>query len=331
MMPPSRLKAKRTDICMPSCALSAAGGCQQVRNAANMARMVSILWSGSTGSPCFAWVLSTVTCKLSPSGNGYCGWHGRWRKTLHTVGRQGWPLSTLQVIPPRCAWATALISANAMAAQAQAVPPKIACRIAYRPERVIRRSFHVGRDLHLGHRVGILDRLAFGELVDHVHAGDHLADDRVVALPAVGLPIHDEELAVGGIVVAALARHPDDAALERHVGKLGFEVGILRPAGAVVVLPVAGLRHEAFDHAVERDVVVEAVAGELFDALGVIGREIGAQLDDDAALGGVDHDRVVGIDAGGQLRRRPQGGRNAHERDQDGENADHGSSWLNEM
>ena len=48
----------------------------------------------------------------------------------------------------------------------------------------------------------------------------------------------------------------------------------------------AGLRHEAVDHAVEHDAVVEALLHQRLDALDVLGREVGAQLDHDIALGG---------------------------------------------
>ena len=44
-------------------------------------------------------------------------------------------------------------------------------------------------------------------------------------------------------------------------------------------LRIAGLRHEARDHAVELEAVVEALLGELLDPLDVLGREIGPQLD----------------------------------------------------
>src|SRR5215831_16030734 len=75
--------------------------------------------------------------------------------------------------------------------------------------------FGVGRNLDLDHLVRVLDRLAFLDLVDHVHAGRDLTNHRVLPVEARRLAIHDEELAVGRIVVAALARHADDAALER--------------------------------------------------------------------------------------------------------------------
>ena len=119
------------------------------------------------------------------------------------------------------------------------------------------------------------------------------------------------------------ARHADDAALERHVGELGLQVRIFRAAGAVAVLAVAGLRHEAGDHAVERHVVVEVLARELLEALGVLGREVVAQLDDDAAVLGVDEEGVL------RIERRPaswlrDGGSGT---DQGGEDGEASGSW----
>ena len=120
------------------------------------------------------------------------------------------------------------------------------------------------------------------------------------------------------------ARHADGAALERHVGEFGLEVRVFRSAGAVEILAVAGLRHEAVDHAVERHVVVIAVARELLDALGMQGREVGPQLDDDAALGGVDDDRILLVEAGG--KRLGDRGRGTDQRGDEGENSDHENS-----
>src|SRR5262249_6208418 len=76
----------------------------------------------------------------------------------------------------------------------------------------------------------------------------------------------------------------------------------------------------------------ELVARELLDPLGVLGREIRPQLDDDAALGGVDQDRVLGVEAGRQLRLHLGLGERGHGADQcgnDGEDTDHdGSCWI---
>jgi hypothetical protein len=72
-------------------------------------------------------------------------------------------------------------------------------------------------------------------------------------------------------------------------------------------LAVAGLRHEAVDDAVKRHIVVKAVAGELFHALGMMRRDVVAQLNDDAPFGGVENERVLRIDADGERRRRGGG------------------------
>ena len=54
----------------------------------------------------------------------------------------------------------------------------------------------------------------------------------------------------------------------------------------------AGLRHEAVDDAMERHDVVKTLAGQLLQALDVVGREIGAQRDDDHAGGGLEDQGV---------------------------------------
>src|ERR1700686_2641455 len=127
----------------------------------------------------------------------------------------------------------------------------------------------VGRPPHAPDLIGFCRRLAALELVDHVHAVHDLADHGVLLVQKEAVVEHDEELAVGGIVAVALARHADDAALERPLGELGLEVGMLRAAGAVAVLAVAGLRHEAVDDTMKRHVVVKTVARQPFEALGV--------------------------------------------------------------
>ena len=55
-----------------------------------------------------------------------------------------------------------------------------------------------------------------------------------------------------------------------------------------------------------------------------VGRDVGAELDDDAALGAVDHDRIGLVEIGGQrLRDR---GHDAEQRGNECKNADHGNS-----
>ncbi len=126
---------------------------------------------------------------------------------------------------------------------------------------------------------------------------------------------------LAGIRIAA-ARHADDAALERHLREFGLQVRIFRLAAAVAAIAVAGLRHEARDHAMERHVVVEAVARELLDAGGVSGREVVAQPDHHIALGGFEHQRVLRIGLGGA----EHGGAQETSAARTCENADHESS-----
>ena len=83
----------------------------------------------------------------------------------------------------------------------------------------------------------------------------------------------------------------------RLVGEFGLEVGQVGAADAGAGR-IAALRHEAGDHAVEDDAVVEAAVGELGDALDVAGREVGPQLDDDVAAGRKGKGQAVGVGHG---------------------------------
>ena len=88
------------------------------------------------------------------------------------------------------------------------------------------------------------------------------------------------------------ARAIDSGAAHMRLGvELGRQVRIVRSAGAGAVR-TAGLRHEAVDDAVEHDPVVEALADELLDALDMLRREVGAQLDHDVALRGLERQSV---------------------------------------
>src|SRR5689334_4670804 len=143
------------------------------------------------------------------------------------------------------------------------------------PRRPTSSSLDVGGDLHLDHLVRIGRWLALVDLVDDVHALHDVPDHGVLAVEERGVGKADEELRVGGIDAVAAPGHADHAALERRGGKLLLQHWIFRAAGAVEFFTVAGLRHEAVDDAVERHVVVEAVARELLDARGMPGREVG--------------------------------------------------------
>src|SRR5690349_6098973 len=85
-------------------------------------------------------------------------------------------------------------------------------------------SLLVGEQVDLLHLVGLWRRLAARNLVDGVHAVDHLAPQRILTgeLPAA-VAEADEKLAVGAIGIAR-ARGTDAAALERLAGELGRQV-----------------------------------------------------------------------------------------------------------
>src|SRR6202041_2700193 len=114
-----------------------------------------------------------------------------------------------------------------------------------------------------------------------------------------------------------------DAALEVDGGEFLRQVRIFRSAGAVEILAVAGLRHEAVHHAMKWHVVVIAFAGQLLQTLGVLRRDIGAELDDDASLGGVDDDGVLLVETG--RKRLGDGGGPAQQADENGEKSDYGN------
>ena len=66
----------------------------------------------------------------------------------------------------------------------------------------------------------------------------------------------------------------------RTNGCLVNSAGSLTPEPPVPLpFGIAGLRHEALDHPVEHQAVVEALAGQLLDSRDVFRREIGAQFD----------------------------------------------------
>src|SRR5438309_3649944 len=104
----------------------------------------------------------------------------------------------------------------------------------------------------------LVRRFTGSDRVNRIHPADHTADHRVIVVELRMRGEHDEELAVRAIL-AARPRCADAAAKERHGGELGLEVGQVRPALARS-LRVAALRHEAGDHAVEVEAVVEALA-----------------------------------------------------------------------
>src|SRR6201996_4509039 len=137
--------------------------------------------------------------------------------------------------------------------------------------------------MRLDDLVRVLHRLAALDLVDVLHALGDLAPHGVLAVEERGIVEAYEELAVAGIR-AGRARHRGGAADMRFLAELGLE--LLAGTAGPGALRTSGLRHEALDHAMEHDAVVEALAYQFLDPGDVAGRQIGPHLDRDRPLGG---------------------------------------------
>ena len=111
--------------------------------------------------------------------------------------------------------------------------------------------------------------------------GDHPAEHRVIAVEARIGREHDEELAVGAVRTVS-ARAAPTVPRRNGMRELGLQVG---QVGAALAgsLGIAALGHEAGDHAVEGQPVVEAAAHQRLDPLDMMRREVRPQLDHDRA------------------------------------------------
>src|SRR6185437_13460056 len=144
--------------------------------------------------------------------------------------------------------------------------------------------------------VGISYRFAALDLVDILHAGDHLAPHGILLVEKARIGEADEELRIGGVGILR-PRHGTGAANMRLRVELGLEVWIFRAAGAGAVR-ASGLRHETFDHPMENDTVVEFFADELLDVRDVAWCQIRPHLDDDGSLRGFERERITGFNLG---------------------------------
>src|SRR5439155_2204204 len=88
------------------------------------------------------------------------------------------------IVSSCCGWACACA---AVASHTTAATNQASLRRAE-----IMASLDVGCDLHLHHLVGIGDRFAALDLVDHIHAGHHFADHGVLAVQRGTFREHDE-------------------------------------------------------------------------------------------------------------------------------------------
>src|SRR6185503_1872933 len=130
------------------------------------------------------------------------------------------------------------------------------------------------RDLHRLHLVAHLD------LVHHLHAGGHTAEDGVLAVEEVGGGQRDVELAARrGRGLGA--RHREDAADVLLLVELVLD-GVAGASGAVA-LGVAALDHEVRLHAVEGHAVVEALLGQRHEVFHRIGSVFRKELEGDLA------------------------------------------------
>src|SRR5882757_7204635 len=150
----------------------------------------------------------------------------------------------------------------------------------------------VERHAGLNNLVGFLHRLAALDLVDVLHAGRHLAPDRVLVVEERCIVEADEELAVAGIRAGG-ARHRGGAADMRFLVELGLE--FFTGAAGAGSLWAARLGHEAFDHAVEHDAVVKSLTHQFLDPGDVTGSEIGPHFDRDRPLSGFEDQSIFGI------------------------------------
>src|SRR5205809_3725 len=145
------------------------------------------------------------------------------------------------------------------------------------------RRASLGDDLHGLHAIADLDP------VHDVHAAHDPAEGGVLAVQALVVGEHDEDLAPRGVRVPA-ARHADDAADELALVELGLD-RVARTASAHVRvverqrlgLGISDLDDEARLDAVEPLAVVEPSAGELGEVVDVPGCVRPEQLDPDLA------------------------------------------------
>ncbi len=121
------------------------------------------------------------------------------------------------------------------------------------------------------------------ERVDHVHPRRDLAEHGVLAVePRRGVGGDDEELRA--VRVRAGVGHRQRAADDLVVVELVLE-RVARAAGAGA-LRAAALDHEVADDPVERQAVVEALAGQRAEVVDGLGRVVVEQLEDDVAVVG---------------------------------------------
>ena len=116
-----------------------------------------------------------------------------------------------------------------------------------------------------------------------LHAALDFAPHGVLAVEEAGIIEADEELAVRTVGIARTS-HRAGAANMRRAVELGLQVGKVAATHSCAG-GVAALGHEARDHAVKHDAVVEAVFCKPADPLDMAGGQVWTKLDDHVAAG----------------------------------------------
>ena len=138
----------------------------------------------------------------------------------------------------------------------------------------------------------IVTGLAAGDLAQHLHALDDLAEDGVLAVQPGGLLEGDEELAAVG-TWSGIGHGQQTGRVEGQLGDdLVFE--LIARAARPSARRVACLSHKVFDDTVEGHAVVVAVTGQEDEVVDCHRRLIVEELKLDVALRGLDRS-VVGL------------------------------------
>lgn len=121
-----------------------------------------------------------------------------------------------------------------------------------------------------------------GDIHSHILAQCHLAEGGIFPVQMIRRGDHNEELASGGVGGHG-AGHGEDAGgvgdviLREAVGGK-FTVDFIAGAASAVALGAAALDHEAGDHPVESQAVIEALVGQGDEVMDGVGRFVREQF-----------------------------------------------------
>lgn len=139
--------------------------------------------------------------------------------------------------------------------------------------------------------------LGGGDGIHHVHAGRDLAEGGILAVQVLGIGVHDEELAAGGVggLGAGHAQHAP-LVLQLILEAIEQELALDAVAGAAHAgaLGAAALDHKAGDDPVENQAVIEIVIAQVDEIVNALGCLLRVQLalDDTAVFHGDGKSRI---------------------------------------